>query len=765
VITKIKRLKSIGKFYDFSSKGDGLDWCKTTFLYAPNAYGKSTLVNVCRSLQSNSPQLIKARRTLGADFSPEAVVIVEGVNHVFNGTKWDRACPTIQIFDVPFIHENILSHAIEHSHRKNIHRIIIGAQGITLAEQLAKLKGGEKGKRQRLDDLSNQFTMAQITQYPIAKFLSISSDEEAHVQDRILKLEQQIKSKESETVVRGLSCPQPLSAPYFDLTLVNSLVTQILASTHDVAEKRVLDHIRRNFSESAKAKEFIRLGVDLIQVDCPFCGQDLNNAASLLAAYREFFDDTFRNYESNLKQQAEALNEWNIDNSLTTLVSDHNVNVSIVKQWEPFIGVATLPDAPVIVEEARRKLKKLKAAVLLELGKKEKDPNSDVDTSQFDLLTAGIASLKGHIEAYNTAVAELNNRAKKYIGELPTSDIASIRLALTKEREIEKRFKPEWKKWVVDYEFAKKDAEDLSKEKTNKQKELEDYSRTIFSTYQKRINELLFFLGTDFAVTDLSGKTDARANESYSEFGFLILKQKVPLTARQDDMPCFKTTLSEGDKSTLAFAFFIAALEKLPDIKDQIVILDDPLSSLDETRREATARVLLELSPKVKQLCVFTHKKDFLGMLFDKMPDSTVLQVRYDKTNGSRLEALDVEEDRKSDYVRMVEEMMHYVTEDFGPTPDSMQGNIRKMFEIVLKTKYYCALASDIKARKGFGKLLECLFEAGLIDSALKPKLFDLCNLTNGPHHGEIVDAPSRKLTRDELIPLIQESLTLLRRV
>ena len=88
-----------------------------------------------------------------------------------------------------------------------------------------------------------------------------------------------------------------------------------------------------------------------------------------------------------------------------------------------------------------------------------------------------------------------------------------------------------------------------------KQKELEIYSRDIFDTYQKRINELLATLGTDFTITGLTGKTDARANESYSDFGFLILEQTVPLATRQDDVPCFKNTLSEGDKSTLAFAF------------------------------------------------------------------------------------------------------------------------------------------------------------------------------------------------------------------
>ena len=276
---------------------------------------------------------------------------------------------------------------------------------------------------------------------------------------------------------------------------------------------------------------------------------------------------------------------------------------------------------------------------------------------------------------------------------------------------------------------------------------------------------MLTTLGTDFTITGLTGKTDERANESYSDFGFLILQQTVPLTTRQDDAPCFKNTLSEGDKSALAFAFFIAALEKTPELDKQIVVFDDPLSSLDETRREATARLLLALSPTINQLNVFTHKKDFLYMLCDKMPDNKVLQVRSDKKNGSWLEPLDVEDDRKGDYVHMVEDMGRYLAEDFGPTPETMQGNIRKVFEVVLKTKYYRTLAADIKGKKGLAKVLETLFVAGLLGEALKPKLFDLCNLANGPHHGEIVDTPSKKLSRDELIPLIRDALGLLEKV
>ena len=407
----------------------------------------------------------------------------------------------------------------------------------------------------------------------------------------------------------------------------------------------------------------------------------------------------------------------------------------------------------------------MKAKIQTELQKKQKDPNADADLSQFEALSEELSSLKADIVSYNSAVTAFTKKAKDYVANLLKSDVNSIRLALAKEREIEKRFKPEWKNWAIDYPAAKKDASDLLAKKDVKQKELEVYTKTIFDTYQKRINQLLVTLGADFTMTDLTGKTDARANESYTDFGFLILNKKVPLTVRQDDAACFKNTLSEGDKGTLAFAFFIASLEKTADLEKQIVILDDPLSSLDQTRREATARVLLNLSPKLNQLCVFTHKKDFLRMLFDKIPSNTVLQVRSDNKNGSSLEAFDVEEDRKGEYVHMVEDLERYVDEDFGPTPDTMQGNIRKVFEIVLKTKYYRALAEDIKAKKGLAKLLETLFGAGLLDVVLKPKMFDLCSVTNGPHHGEIVDAPSKKLMRDELIPLINEALGLLEMV
>ncbi len=765
MITKCKRIKNVGKFYNFSCQENALDWHKNTFLFAPNAYGKSTLVNVLRSLRDNDPKLIRSRKTLGKVTALEAVIVIDGANHVFNGARWDRTFPNIRIFDAPFVHANILAQEIEHEHKKNIHKIIIGAQGIKLAEELAGLKNREKDRRQQLDTLARQFGAARFMHHALDVFLAIPAAEETAVAARIKKLEHDIKSKESETQVRGLGFPRALSAIVFDLSSAKTLAAQKLAAAHEATEKRVLEHIDHSFKNKAQAKEFIWQGLDLMQTDCPFCGQELKNAADLLQAYREFFDDAFRAYQQNLALQAEAFAKWNLDNDLTVLVSIHNANIAILKQWEPFIGQETLPDVVGSVDAFRPTLTGLKAKVQAELDKKQKDPNADADLSQFDALAAELASLKTAVESYNTAVTAFTEKAKSYVANLSNSDVPSIRVALAKEQEIELRFKPEWKKLATDYPAAKRDADDLLNQKNAKQKELEDYTRNIFDTYQTHINQLLSTLGADFAITGLTGKTDERANEPYTDFGFLILGKKVPLTAHQDDEPCFKNTLSEGDKSTLAFVFFIAALEKLPELDKQIVIFDDPLSSLDETRRLGTVALLAGLSPRLNQLCVFTHKKDFLRMLFDGIHDKGVLQLKSDKKNGSRIEPFDVEDDRKAEIARLCDDMSRYLNEDFGPTPEDMQGNIRKVFEIILKTKYYRALTAEIKGKSGLSDLIGTLHDKGLVSDATKDQLFRLCRLSDVAHHGGLAKLPEHTLTREEICSAIQETFSVAEKV
>lgn len=70
--------------------------------------------------------------------------------------------------------------------------------------------------------------------------------------------------------------------------------------------------------------------------------------------------------------------------------------------------------------------------------------------------------------------------------------------------------------------------------------------------------------------------------------------------------------LSEGEQKVIALAHFIA--ENSMEEKDNILVFDDPVNSLDLQRMETVARVLVALSTK-KQIIIFTHNLVFVGFL------------------------------------------------------------------------------------------------------------------------------------------------------
>ena len=68
----------------------------------------------------------------------------------------------------------------------------------------------------------------------------------------------------------------------------------------------------------------------------------------------------------------------------------------------------------------------------------------------------------------------------------------------------------------------------------------------------------------------------------------LINAVAVPLATGNAMGPSFRNTLSAGDRNALVLAFFFASLERDPQRGQKIVVIDDPISSLDEHRSLVT---------------------------------------------------------------------------------------------------------------------------------------------------------------------------------
>ncbi|CNF19379.1 Uncharacterized protein conserved in bacteria [Yersinia nurmii] len=67
-----------------------------------------------------------------------------------------------------------------------------------------------------------------------------------------------------------------------------------------------------------------------------------------------------------------------------------------------------------------------------------------------------------------------------------------------------------------------------------------------------------------------------------------------------------------GDKSALALAFFLSKFKSKIN-KSDIIIFDDPMSSLDSHRRNTTILELSDLMNRGAQVFVFSHDAYFLS--------------------------------------------------------------------------------------------------------------------------------------------------------
>src|SRR6185312_7337648 len=81
--------------------------------------------------------------------------------------------------------------------------------------------------------------------------------------------------------------------------------------------------------------------------------------------------------------------------------------------------------------------------------------------------------------------------------------------------------------------------------------------------------------------------------------------------------PSFKNTLSAGDRSTLALAFFLAEIEAEHAKDEMVVVLDDPFNSQDHFRRTCTVTEIRRCGDSVAQVVILSHDRNFLRDLWD----------------------------------------------------------------------------------------------------------------------------------------------------
>jgi wobble nucleotide-excising tRNase len=295
---------------------------------------------------------------------------------------------------------------------------------------------------------------------------------------------------------------------------------------------------------------------------------------------------------------------------------------------------------------------------------------------------------------------------------------------------------------------ARKDA--IAKEKARLRNELNELGRSITLTLGTTINTYLRRLNAGFRID--YREPDYRGKEPAASYQILI--NDVPVSPRSSaealDQPSFRNTLSGGDKFTLALALFLAKITADPALKDTIVVLDDPFTSLDNFRRQFTAIEIRKLCGLAAQTIVLSHDKSFLRLLWDKI-DRGIIKVIAHQTGAPGMATFAPFDIEAATQPRHVTERMQI--EEFVEGEPHAANYIRTRLRTVCEDFYRKGDPALFREAASFDEIIRILddapaahpYKGALVD------LRDINEYSRGDSHAAVVGNPAEETTDEEL--------------
>lgn len=227
--------------------------------------------------------------------------------------------------------------------------------------------------------------------------------------------------------------------------------------------------------------------------------------------------------------------------------------------------------------------------------------------------------------------------------------------------------------------------------------------------------------------------------------------------------PSIGETLSTGDRNTLALAFFFSSILKEENLDDIIVIVDDPVSSLDDQRSLATVQELREISSKVGQLIILSHKQSFLDKMLKRVNRAECLSLAMIHTgNGSTIQGWNIGQASNAEQSQRQCLLEKYAKDKIG-NPRAVAEAIRPFLEEFLEV----SCASHYSTGQQIGPFLnECKQKFDTEDEILDRNVIAaMLNIFEYAHQFKhnLHDAEGGNINSDELRSYVRRALDIVK--
>ncbi|HWK69542.1 MAG TPA: AAA family ATPase [Burkholderiaceae bacterium] len=607
MLERVSEIKGIGLLHDANGKSH---FCrKATLIYGDNGRGKSTLATILRSLSTGDGSLLSNRKTLDGTFPPEVTLqFASGHKVTFTNGHWSEQRSEVLVFDADFIEKNVHSGgAVSTNHRKNLLEFALGEPAVAARAAADEATIAAKKASDEVQSLSSQLA-GHHSGMALVQFEKLAEVPDADAQ--IAALQVQISAARNINAISAKAVPSMVAEPMLDLAQIFSVLRTSLKDVHADAEKVVKEHLGKLGNKAAEGwiSQGLLFGNDK---SCPYCDQEIEGN-DLIKAYQTHFNAAY----SELKGKVTALN------AIVSAATSETCISAVVQSVATAAAKASAWTDQVLTESftfeqepALQALNELDNFLSALVRQKQGAPADDVGSPE-DLVKAEQLweEFLRPLREVNAKIRAATDLISNYKNKLATADTAALQHQMQQLQLAKARHQQLVIDLVAKLAIARKTAKTAEAVKKTEREKLDTLMKATLSKYEKSINTLLKKFGASFSIDNMGA--NFRGGAARSEYGLLLRGKTVAL---EGGPPSFATALSEGDKRTLAFAFFVASTLDDGKLSTKTVVVDDPMCSLDANRKQHTKTVLKRLHTDAAQLVVLAHDPYFLRDLRDTL--------------------------------------------------------------------------------------------------------------------------------------------------
>lgn len=610
MLTQIKKIKSLGVFDNYAASQELKAFDRFNVVYGENGSGKTTLSRLLACLQAGEH---KDYPNLEFNLATESGPLTHGQKYLRN----------VRVFNSDFVEASIgrFDGPLRHI-------LILGEENKAVAEEIKAEIATRDDRTKRLQDIGSAVTKLETERgkifSAIAKTIGEATigstlrnyrrpDAEAafakltnakSLGDAELELHRATVRQEQMLEVGKLSVPG-IVEPGTEKTIgpvgaAHALAQRCQALTMRSAQSAIMARLASHPTIAAWVEEGVDLHKAHASETCEFCAQPMP------AARLQALSDHFSVEDQQLKAEIDQERTW-----LATVLEA--------------LGGFTLPDRLALYSELRADYDAAVSAFATELGA-VKQRVLAIDGVLVNKLTrrteAYDAEIGSDAEALKTALTVIADVMQRHDAKTKGFDAekAAARNA------IEAHYLLTIKDQVAEV-AAKTTAEKVEEglltnggEGLPDKRSLAEITQSIIDKQAQISNEHKGGEELTAHLKQFLGRTDLVFENSKD--GYVVLRRGKPAKR-----------LSEGEKTAIAFLYFLVQLKDQDfNLSEGVVVIDDPISSLDSGAIYQAFSFLKLAAQGAKQLFILTHNHEFLRLVinwFQNLPSALKKQCSY----------------------------------------------------------------------------------------------------------------------------------------